>query len=409
VKVAYLFNRYPMPSQTFIRREVLAMEASGTPIERFTIRPTTGEIVDPSDQAEAARTRVVLEAGTRAITLAIARTVLRSPRTFVRALLMAVSLGYRSSRGILVHFAYLAEACVVREWAEEERITHIHVHFGTNPTTVAMLCKALGGPPFSVTIHGQEEFDRPEALKLREKVREATFAIAISDYGRAQVLRWCDQRDWHKVHVVRCGVDESYLVEHDTPIPDRPRFVCVSRLQEHKGLALLIEAVMVLRGEGREVELVLAGEGPSRDELEALIARSLDPEAVTLTGWQDNQQIRGHMLGSRATVLPSFAEGLPIVIMESLALARPVIATRVGAVGELVDDSCGWLVPPATLEPLVDALRAALDTPVDRLEEMGAEGRRRVRERHDAQRGAQLVAKLLASADGGQAGRPEAT
>ncbi len=386
MKVAYLLNQYPMPSQTFVRRELAALESAGWTIQRYSIRSVDpGEVVDPEDRAERERTRYLLGAvGAASLLLAVARTVIGSPGAFVAAARAALALGRRSRRGPLMHLVYLAEACVVRAWAAADGIDHIHSHFGTNAPVVALLVRRLGGPSYSFTIHGPEEFDAPEALHLRDKVHDAAFVVVISSFGRSQLLRWCDQEDWPKVRVVRCGLDESFLGRRTTPNPANRRLVCVGRLAEQKGQLLLVEAVRRLRDEGVDVELVLAGEGPMRPAIEDAIRRWDLADSIRITGWIDNAAVRTAVDGARALVLPSFAEGLPVAIMEALALGRPVISTMVAGIPELVDDDCGWLVPAGSVEALADAMRDALDAAPARLDEMGRVGRSRVLARHDA-------------------------
>ena len=268
MKLAYLLNQYPMPSQTFIRREIAALEGQGIPVERFTLRRTDGSVVDAGDCAEAARTRVVLDVGPVGLAAAVVRRVLESPGPFLRALRLAVRLSRGSSHGLAVHLAYLAEACVLIGWLQRAQISHVHTHFGTNAPMVAMLTEALGGPPYSFTVHGPEEFDRPEALHLAEKVGRAVFVVAISEFCRSQIYRWCDPEDWSKVHVVRCGLDAFFLESAADPVPDRARLVSVGRLCEQKGQLLLVEAVLRL-AETIDIELVLVGDGPMRADIEA--------------------------------------------------------------------------------------------------------------------------------------------
>lgn len=386
MKVAYLLNQYPMPSQTFVRRELAALESAGWTIQRYSIRSVDpGAVVDPEDRAERERTRYLLGAvGAASLLLAVARTVIGAPGAFLGAARAALALGRRSRRGPLVHLVYLAEACVVRAWAAADGIDHIHSHFGTNAPVVALLVRRLGGPSYSFTIHGPEEFDAPEALHLRDKVHDAAFVVVISSFGRSQLLRWCDQEDWPKVRVVRCGLDESFLGRRTTPNPANRRLVCVGRLAEQKGQLLLVEAVRRLRDDGVDLELVLAGEGPMRPAIEDAIRRWELADSIRITGWIDNAAVRATVDGARALVLPSFAEGLPVAIMEALALGRPVISTMVAGIPELVDDDCGWLVPAGSVEALADAMRNALDAAPARLDEMGRVGRSRVLARHDA-------------------------
>ena len=121
------------------------------------------------------------------------------------------------------HLIYLAEACLLRRWLTELGIDHVHAHFGTNSTTVAMLCRMLGGPPYSFTMHGPEEFDAPRSLSLRDKIHHAAFVVAISEFTRSQLCRWAPSEDWHKIHVIHCvGVSPMFLEHGPSPIPARP-------------------------------------------------------------------------------------------------------------------------------------------------------------------------------------------
>ena len=138
---------------------------------------------------------------------------------------------------------------------------------------MALLTRALGGPPYSFTVHGPEEFDHPEALSIGEKIERSAFVVAVSDFGKSQLCRWCDADHWEKIHVVRCGVDAAFLAAGPQPISDVPRFVCVGRLAEQKGQLLLLDALARLADEGHDFEMVLAGDGPMRPLIEKRIAR----------------------------------------------------------------------------------------------------------------------------------------
>jgi glycosyltransferase involved in cell wall biosynthesis len=306
----------------------------------------------------------------------------------------------RSDRTLFHHVAYLIEASQLAEWLAGERITHLHAHFGTNPAEVAMLAHALGGPPFSFTVHGPEEFDHPVALGLGEKGRRAAFVVAISSFGRSQLYRWLPQTHWARVQVVHCGLEPAFHQGVTSETGAGPRLVCVGRLCEQKGQLLLVEALQSVIARGQACELVLAGDGEMRAEIEALIERHRLQAHVRITGWIGSAQVRDEILAARALVLPSFAEGLPVVIMEAMALRRPVITTFVAGIPELVrDGSNGWLVPAGDVEALADAMVACLDAAPDALARMGAAAHERVLARHDVDReAAKLVALFAASA-----------
>lgn len=396
MKIAYLINEYPKTSHSFIRREIAALETHGIAVERISIRPAT-QLADPADRQEAERTWNLLKVGPAGLIRESLRRLCRGPRRWAGALGAAWRLGGRSDRGRLRHFAYLAEACVLVAKAEADGISHIHVHFGTNSATVALLSCMLGGPTYSFTVHGPEEFDKPEAWSLGDKIAGASFVAAISEFTRSQLFRWCDYSHWHKIHVVRCGLDAMFLDGPPMPLSETSQLVCVGRLCEQKGQLLLVQAADRLSREGWQFKLVLVGDGPMRGDIEAAI-ESLDLGGIVeLVGWKSNAEVRDLMVASRAMVLASFAEGLPVVLMESLALGRPVVSTFVAGIPELVEpDRCGWLVPAGSAAALIGSLRDLLAAPLTQLEAMGQRGRALVAERHDARREAAKLARLIA-------------
>lgn len=395
--IGYLINQYPIPSGTFIRREIAAIEAEGATVHRYAVRSWNGTLVDPDDIAEVARTRRVLDGGLPRLALATVATLGSRPGKFFQALAAAGRLARAAGRGRLKHLVYLAEACVLLGWTRRDRVDHIHAHFGTNSTVVALLCRLLGGPTYSFTVHGPEEFDHPVELALGEKIRHAAFVVAIGSFGRSQLWRWARHEDWPKVHVVHCGLDPRYLDATPTlPAPAR-RLVNIGRLEEQKGQLILVAAAAVLVARGRgDFEIVIIGGGQFREVLEAAISERGLGDRVRLAGWMTGEQIRRELVASRGFVMPSFAEGLPVVIMEALALHRPVIATYVASIPELVrPGETGWLVPAGDVEALADAMLALLDTPTDRLVAMGAAGALAVQEEHDVRTEARKLLDLI--------------
>ncbi|MBD1872949.1 glycosyltransferase family 4 protein [Nodosilinea sp. FACHB-131] len=394
--VAYLVNQYPKVSHSFIRREIAALETQGLTVARFSIRSCADELVDPDDIEELNKTHIVLDHPWSELLLTIARVVIQRPMAFIAALGLAFQLGLKNESGLLYHLAYLAEACVLLAWFEVADVDHVHAHFGTNSTTVAMLCHALGGPPYSFTVHGPEEFDKVRAISLAEKIRRAAFVVAISSFGKSQLYRWTDLEDWPKVHVVHCGLDQKFLAQEVTPIPEQRHLVCVGRLSGQKGHLLLLEAIKQLVDTGYRFTVVLVGDGEMRSQVEALITAYGLQNCVSVTGWVSSEIVKTQLLKAQALVLPSFAEGLPVVIMEALALGRPVITTSIAGIPELVETGVnGWLVVPGSVESLVEALRAALDTSPAELETMGKAGMAKVAQRHNIDLEAAHLAQLF--------------
>ena len=382
--VAYFINQYPKVSHTFIRREIAALERQGVRVERFALRGWDAEVADAEDAHERERTRYVLQGSLAALLIEALGFLAGHPGRAWRGTRAAWAMSRSSDRGLLRHLVSLAEACRLVNWMRRADVAHLHAHFGTNSAEVAMLARTLGGPTFSFTAHGPEEFDKPQALALARKIDASSFVVAISSYGRSQLCRWIPSGQWPKVQVVHCGIDAAFFAaEHDLAANANDTLVCVGRLCEQKGQLLLVQAAAQLVRQGVALKLVLAGDGELRGEIEAAV-RDLGIEAhVRITGWISSARVREELLAARALVLPSFAEGLPVVIMEAMALGRPVISTFIAGIPELVLDGVqGWLIPAGDVDALAGAMRDCLRAEPQRLLAMGRAARARAFERH---------------------------
>lgn len=385
MKIAYFINQYPKVSHSFIRREILALERQGVEVLRIALRGWDERPVDPADVTEQGKTFYLLDRGWPGLVAATLAQLVRQPLTFIKSLLLARQMSNGSSRSLLYHLVYVAEACRMLAHLRTHPVEHVHAHFGTNSAEIVMLAQSLGGPSYSFTVHGPEEFDHPKQLHLKEKIENSAFVAAISSYGRSQLYRWVGHDRWSKINVVHCGLEGSfYEGAESAPLADVPRLVCVGRLCEQKGQLILMEAARLLKDRGVYFQLVLAGDGDMRDEIESVVARHGMQEQVRITGWISSSQVREELQAARAMVLPSFAEGLPVVIMEAMALERPVVSTTVAGIPELVRHGVdGWLVAPGDVDALAVTLEEALSTDVVRLRKMGQQARQRVNARHD--------------------------
>jgi colanic acid/amylovoran biosynthesis glycosyltransferase len=396
MRIAYLINQYPKVSHVFIRREILALERRGIDILRIAIRGENDELVDDEDHLERKRTRYVLREGAPALLLALIRMLLMRPLRLIAALRLACRMSRHAERPLPVHLIYLAEACRIEAWLRAADVQHLHAHFGTNAAEVAMLVHVLGGPHWSFTVHGPEEFDKPQLIGLAEKVRRCAFVVAISSYGRSQLYRLVEHEYWSKVQVVYCGLEPAFRTRLSPSPPAARRLVCVGRLCEQKGQLLLVEAARQLATQGVAFELILVGDGELRPNIEALIKRYKLEATVRITGRISSDELQEQIIAARALVLPSFAEGLPMVIMEAMALRRPVISTFVAGIPELVHPGeHGWLVPAGDVEALVEAMRACLELSTQNLERMGQASNKRALERHNVDTQAAQLAALF--------------
>ncbi len=395
--IAYLVSHYPKVSHTFIRREILALEQLGLPIVRLAVRGWADDAPDPQDQAEIAKTRYLLQSGMSALAWASALALIASPGRWTSAFLLALRMSRRADRPWPVHLIYLAEACLALRWLRDAEATHLHAHFGTNAAEVAMLVNKLGGPSYSFTVHGSEEFDKPEFLHLREKLKRASFVIAVTSYCRSQLYRWMEPPQWSKVNLVRCGLERAFY-ENTVPPPSGHRLVCVGRLSDPKGHLLLIEAAGLLAAQSIDFELVMAGDGEQRPLIEARVAELGLKKNVRITGWITSAQVRDEIIGARALVLASFAEGLPIVLIEAMALKRPVVTTWITGIPELVrHGEHGWLFPPGDVQACAAAMGACLNCPLEELARMGEAAKLAALELHDIEKEAGKLAALFAT------------
>ncbi len=396
MRIAYLINQYPKVSHSFIRREIQALERQHVKVMRIAMRGWDHELVEADDQAERSRTQYVLRCGAMHLLLVAVMVCFLRPIRAARALALEFRMSRHSERSIIVHLIYFVEACKVLLWLQREKIVHLHAHFGTNSAEVAMIAHMLGGPAWSFTVHGPEEFDKAQFINLAEKVRRARFVVAVSSYGRSQLYRLAHHKCWSKIHVVHCGLDDAFLdaAADRTPLPTR--LVCLGRICEQKGQLLLVEAARTLATRGVDFELVLAGDGDLRPVAEQLIQEHGLGDKIRITGWIDTDQVKEELLAARALILPSFAEGLPVAIMEAMALRRPVISTYIAGIPELVHcGEHGWLVPAGNIESLTQAIETCLKESDEQIRAKGDAARSRTIARHNVHTEAAKLVNLF--------------
>lgn len=397
-RVAYLVNEYPRVSHTFIRREILSLEAHGVRICRYSIRGWDRRLTDPADEEERTKTRFVLREGILSLLGAGIRVALSRPLRFFAAGLRTVRSGGLSPRTLFKHGAYLLEACLLLRWTREDGVEHLHAHFGSNPAAVALILRQLGGPPYSFTIHGQEEV---YAGGLTEKTEGAAFVATVSSFGRSQVYLNIPPALWSRVQVVRCGLDDSWFAPAETEATSGPglQIFCLGRLCKEKGQHILLSALKVAQESGETgIEVCFGGDGELRASLEEVTDKLGLSDRVSFAGALSAAEVRSHILRCDCLVLPSFSEGLPVAIMEAMALGKPVISTYVGGIPELIEPGrSGWLVPAGSATELAEAIRQAAAMQPEDLATMGLAARSRVEELHRIEASAEQLLRLFAT------------
>ena len=400
MKIAYLSSQYPCLSMTFVLREVLHLRGLGWQVGVASIngvdRPP--ERLTEDERREAAATYYVKQHGVPGALRAHLQAAFKHPAGYLAGWRQALRLGGFSPRGLLMHLAYFTEALMVTTWMARGGYRHLHVHLGQQASTVGLYVKWVTGCGLSITIHGPIEFYNVEQHLLRQKVADADFIVCISHFARSQLMMLSPHAHWAKLLVCRLGVDPARFAARPVPVrvSGAPfQILCVGRLTPEKGQHLLLEAVARLKGLGLAVHLRLGGAGADDATLKALAARLDIVDAVAFLGGVNQDAIRAIYAQADCFCLPSFAEGIPVVLMEAMAMQIPCVTTHITGVPELIEHGeHGLLVPPADLDALVQALRSLVEQPqlCDRL---ARAGRARVLADYDLPRNVSVFAKLL--------------
>jgi glycosyltransferase involved in cell wall biosynthesis len=396
--IAYLTSQYPATSHTFIRREVSAVRARGVDVETFSIRaPAPGELKSFVDKVELERTYTLLKQSPAVFLQAHLGELLRRPGRYVRTFLSALRHRPPGAKAALLALAHFAEAMLLASELRRRKIRHLHNHFANSGATVGLLASRQAGIGWSFTIHGISEFDYPAGLLLGDKIKAAKFVACVSYFGRAQAFRLVDSREWGKLSVVRCGLALDEVPASHASGSSNLRLILVGRLSAEKGIAGLLEALAIVAPE-RRPDLVIVGDGPMRAELDRAVEQLGLADRVTFLGRLAEAETLAEIARSDVLVLPSFMEGLPIVLMEAMALGKPVIATRVAGVPELVNDGeTGLLFTPSNWSELAAQI-SALAADHELRKRLGAAGPAKIAAEFDVRQSAAKLHHLFRQA-----------
>jgi glycosyltransferase involved in cell wall biosynthesis len=386
--MAYLLSQYPAISHTFFLNEVLGLRARGIHIETASVnRPDrTGDALPPVEAAEAATTFYLKDGRLFASPLRLLSTILTHPSAFFRGLraVAAIPRLTLAQRGFWLF--YLAEALLLGRWMRERTLGHLHVHFGGPVASVGMLASAAWRIPYSLTIHGPEELLNTDYYHLCEKVSAASFVFCISDFCRSQLLHFAPPAAWNKFHVIRLGVDPMLLTPVSrmttsgitNPGPRTYELVSVGRLVPAKGHRILLEALRILRERNVFLRLTLIGGGPDHQSLQKLVVSFGLEDAVTLTGPLSHHHTLSHLRRAHMFALASFAEGIPVALMEAMSLGLPCVSTCIAGIPELIRSGIdGLLVPPANPHAFAEAIESLIADSAFR-KHLGSSARQRI-------------------------------
>lgn len=398
--IAYLTGEYPKVSHTFIFREVQALRRQGLDVLACTVRrPPSKDVVGADQESEALGTFCIIEEARRNPLKAVGAHVSllrRAPKRWFSTLMLAWRTSPPGAKALLWQFFYFVEAGILADFLQRKNVHHLHNHFANSSCTVSMLTSGLTGIPFSFTLHGPAIFFEPKWWRLDEKIARARFVVCISHFSRSQAMLFSDESCWDKLHIVHCGVPlEAYGGVTRKTFGKNVMFV--GRLDAVKGVSLLLDAFAAVRSNHSDAKLTIIGDGPSRAALEAKAAGLGIADATSFLGYRSQGDVAMLLQEADILTLPSFAEGVPVVLMEAMASRIPVIASRVAGVPELVEDGVsGFVVSPGDTEALTARLDALLSDAA-LCARMGEAGRTKVEEEFDIKREADRIAKIISA------------
>ena len=391
LRIAYLVSQYPATNHTFVLREVRTLRQAGFEIHVASIRGADRPPakLTPEELDEYRRTYYVIPAGPVAALRDHLAMLVSNPARYISGLVYALKLQGPASSNLF----YFAEAVMVGRWMKRNRVSHAHIHFSS---TVGLIARRMFPIGISITIHGPDEFNNAAGFHLADKLAASAFVCAISNFGASQIMRFSNPADWSKIEVSRLGVNPA--VFEPRPFRENPgvfQLICVGRLAPAKAQYILIDAVARLVGQGRAVLLRLVGDGPDRAILERHVADSKLGHQVKFEGSLNQDRVRALYRETDIFTLASFAEGIPVVLMEAMAMEIPCVATWITGIPELIRNEVeGLLVAPSDVEGLAQAIARLMDDPSMR-RRLGEAGRRRVLEEYDLERNTAKLSEIF--------------
>ncbi len=375
--VAVLMSRFPSVTETFILREMIEMERQGQPVRLVPMLKESPPVIHDAARPWTERA-LYTPFFNAAILNANVRALLRSPARYL-GLLARLIAGTMTSPDVLLRtLSVFPKSVFLARTLEQEGVRHIHAHYATHPSTMALIIATLSSVTFSFTVHAHDI--QVNRSLLRWKLRETRFVRSISEFNKRFLEGLYPEEARGKIDVIHVGID-THL--YGAPQRANNKILCVAAHKPYKGLPYLIEACRILRDEGIDLQCDIIGHGPMHDELAAML-RERNLTNVRLVGPRAQEEVTRMMAEASLFVLPSIVapdgqmEGIPVALMEAMATGRAVVSTSIAGIPELVEHGVsGLLVPPADARALANAIRELLADP-DRARRMGERGREKV-------------------------------
>lgn len=394
-RLAYLVSEYPATSHTFILREVIGLRARGFDITTASINPDRRppESVTDEERVERESTYVLKRHGVVGALAAMAWTLRRHPVGLLRGVKAMLQRSTANPRLAPRHLFHFLEALMIGRWMAREQARHLHVHFATAGASVASLARSIFPITLSMMVHGPDEFAHVDREFFADKVASADFVFCISHFARSQTMYHSAPQHWQKFDIVRLGIDPAVFKPAE-PSPGRNfTLLCVGRLTPAKGQHLLLETLDRLRFAGKRVELHFVGDGPDRQSLQAQCTQLGLDDQVEFHGALNHHEVRSMYGRSDAFALPSFAEGIPVVLMEAMAAGLPCISTRITGIPELITDGeTGFMAAASDVDELVERVGQLVDSPELR-QKLGRAGRERVCQAYNLEHNVGILAE----------------
>ncbi|MEO0804742.1 MAG: glycosyltransferase family 4 protein [Cyanobacteria bacterium J06643_4] len=407
MRIGYLTGTYPRATDTFIQREVAGLRSHGVDVHTFAVRrPDDAHMVGPEQASERENTFYILPPNILDLLKTHGGLFLAAPKRYLGALALAFETRQLGAKGLLFQLFYFLEAGILAKQVCDRSLSHLHNHFGNTSGSVAMLAAALGDFTYSLTLHGPAIFFEPRQWRIDEKIKRASFVSCISHFCRSQAMVFAPYESWDRLHIIHCGVEPAQFnqVQHEG---QGHRLLFVGRLAAVKGLPMLLESVAMLKASRPEVMLTVVGDGPDRAMLETQAAHLGLAQQVSFVGYQSQAAVREYLQATDVFVLPSFAEGVPVVLMEAMMSGVPVVATQIAGVSELVEDGVnGYLVPPSSVDALCDRIEKLLANGSLR-RRLGRQGAQKVREQFDIAKESKKLAQLIETVVGEERENPD--